>query len=182
MKKIVLTLTAVLIFGWQGISFADSAVDSLIQKLKDKGILTDQDADQLKGQITTDQQTQQTTFKSLLPDWLNGFKLSGDFRFRDQEQVRKIPGGPNNSSSNTATQQNFHQNRARIRTRLNLEDQVNDKVKVVIGLATDGGTARATTILLAALKLRERPLLIRMHLENRKWSFKRRMPYIHLMT
>ena len=44
MKKIVLTLTAVIIFGWQGISFASSSVDALIQKLKDKGILTDQEA------------------------------------------------------------------------------------------------------------------------------------------
>ena len=48
MKKIVLTLTAVLIFSWQGLSFASSSVDALIQKLEDKGILTDQDAVQLK--------------------------------------------------------------------------------------------------------------------------------------
>ena len=32
---------------------------------------------------------------------------------------------------------------ARIRARLNFEDQVNDKVKVVVGIATDGGTARS---------------------------------------
>ena len=38
MKKIVLTLTAALIMSWQGLSFADSSVDQLIQKLKDKGI------------------------------------------------------------------------------------------------------------------------------------------------
>ena len=31
MKKIVLTLTAVMLFAWQGLSFADSSVDSLIQ-------------------------------------------------------------------------------------------------------------------------------------------------------
>src|SRR5208283_2082876 len=103
MKKIVLTLTAVLIFGWQGMSFADTAVDSLIQKLKDKGILTDQDADQLKGQIASEQQTSQaaqtTAFKKLLPDWINSIKITGDFRLRDQEQVRKIPGGPNSSST-----------------------------------------------------------------------------------
>jgi hypothetical protein len=142
MRKIVLTLTAVLIFGWQGISFADTAVDSLIQKLKDKGILTDQDAAQLKGEIAAEQQTSQaaqtTAFKSLLPDWLNGLKISGDFRLRDQVQVRKIPGG-----SSTQGHDNFDQNRARIRARLNFEDQINDKVKIVVGIATDGGTARS---------------------------------------
>jgi len=36
MEKIVLTLTAVMIFGWQGLSFAASSVDALIQKLEDK--------------------------------------------------------------------------------------------------------------------------------------------------
>lgn len=97
MRKIVLTLTAVLIFGWQGMSFADTAVDSLIQKLKDKGILTDQDAAQLKGEVAAEQQTSQaaqaTTFKSMIPDWVSGLKISGDFRLRDQVNYRKIPGG-----------------------------------------------------------------------------------------
>ena len=42
MKKIVLTLTAAIIFAWQGPSFAaSSSVDALIQKLEDKGILTE---------------------------------------------------------------------------------------------------------------------------------------------
>src|SRR5580704_8884799 len=89
MKKIVLTLTAGIIFAWQGLSFA-SSVDALIQKLEDKGILTDQDAVQLKGQIASDEKSStETTFKSLLPDWLNSIKLTGDFRLRDQLQVRK---------------------------------------------------------------------------------------------
>ena len=142
MKKIVLTLTAVLIFGWQGISFADSAVDSLIQKLKDKGILTDQDAAQLKGQIASEQQTSQaaqaTTFKSMLPDWVSGLKIGGDFRLRDQVNYRKIPGGTTVSGD-----KDLRQNRGRLRARLNFEDQINDKVKVVVGIATSGGTARS---------------------------------------
>jgi hypothetical protein len=139
MKKIVLLLTAVLIFGWQGLSFADSSVDSLIQKLEDKGILTDQEAAQLKGQISSNEQSsQQATFKSMLPDWVSGLKISGDFRFRDQLQVRKVEGG-----SSSQAHDNFEQNRARIRARLNFEDQINDKVKVIVGIATDGGTARS---------------------------------------
>ena len=72
----------------------------------------------------------------MLPDWINGFKLSGVFRFRDQVQLRKVPNGTSNGK-------NLDQNRARIRARLNFEDQVNDKLKIVVGIATDGGTARS---------------------------------------
>jgi hypothetical protein len=132
MKKIVLTLTAAMVFAWQGLSFATSSVDALIQKLEDKGILTDQDATQIKGEIASEEKTsQETTYKSLLPDWLNSMKLTGDFRLRDQWQVRhdRVP---------AASPNDLARNRVRIRARLNFEDQVNDKVKVVVGIATDG--------------------------------------------
>src|ERR1700691_4608590 len=101
MKKIVLTLTAVVIFSWQGLSLADtSSVDALIQKLEDKGILTDQDANQIKGEIASDEKTsQETTFKSMLPDWINNIKITGDFRLRDQYQRIDVAKG---SSSNKA--------------------------------------------------------------------------------
>ena len=63
MKKIVLTVTAAVIFGWQGISFAASSVDALIQKLEDKGILTQQEANQIKGEISSkEQDSTQTDF------------------------------------------------------------------------------------------------------------------------
>ena len=106
--------------------------------MEDKGILTDQDAAQLKGEIAYNEQTsQQTTFKTMIPDWVNNLKLSGDFRLRDQIQVRKVPGGT------FAGGNNFDQNRGRLRARLNFEDQINDKVKVVVGIATDRGTPRS---------------------------------------
>jgi len=131
MKKIVLTLTAAMIFAWQGMSFASSSVDALIQKLEDKGILTAQEANQVKGEISSNEKTsQETTFKSMLPDWLNSMKLTGDFRIRDQYQRRKVASGTDIS--------HLAQNRVRIRARVNFEDQVNDKVKVIVGLATDG--------------------------------------------
>ena len=137
MKKNVLTLTVVVLFAWQSMSFAASSVDALIQKLEDKGILTDQDANQIKGEIASNEKSsQEATFKTLLPDWVNGIKLTGDFRIRDQVQVRKVPGGTSNGK-------NLDQNRARIRARLNFEDQINDKIKLIVGIATDGGTARS---------------------------------------
>jgi len=136
MKKIVLTLTAVMLFAWQGLSFADSSVDSLIQKLQDKGILTEQEAAQLKDQVSTkEKDSQQSTFKTLLPEWVSGLKITGDFRIRDQIQDRKVP--------ISGLSKNYAQNRARIRARLNFEDQINDKVKIVVGIATDGGSPRS---------------------------------------
>ena len=136
MKKIVLTLTAVMLFVWQGLSFADSSVDALIQKLQDKGILTGQEAAQIKDEVSSkEKDTQQTTFKTMLPDWVSGLKISGDFRFRTQTQERKAP--------LAAGAYNFHQTRERIRARLNFEDQINDKFKVIVGVATDGGTPRS---------------------------------------
>jgi len=131
MKKIILTLTALMIFTWQGSSFATSSVDALIQKLEDKGILTDQDAAQLKGEISSkEQESQQTTFKSMLPDWLNTIKLTGDFRIRDQYQRIAVAKG--------TSSQKAGYNRVRVRARLQLEDQLNDKLKVIFGIATDG--------------------------------------------
>ncbi|MBF0503995.1 MAG: putative porin [Candidatus Omnitrophica bacterium] len=136
MKKIVLTLAAGMILAWPVLGLASvSSVDSLIQKLEDKGILTAQDAVQIKGEIASDQKaSQEATFKSLLPDWVSGLKVSGDFRLRDQDQVRKTVGAGGSSAHLT-------DNRVRIRARLNFEDQINDKVKLVVGIATNGENA-----------------------------------------
>ncbi len=134
MKKNVLTLTAAIVFVWQTMSFASSSVDALIQKLEDKGILTTQEATQIKGQIASDEnESMQKSFKSQIPDWVSGLKISGDFRVRDQVNRRKVPGTTN-----------LTQNRGRFRARLNLEDQINDKVKVGITLATEGGKDAGT--------------------------------------
>ena len=122
-------MTAI-IFGWQGMSFAGSSVDALIQKLEDKGILTAQDAVQIKGEIASNEKSsQETTFKGMLPDWLNSMKFSGDFRLRDQVERRRVAG---------STSGRLSRNRGRFRARLNMEDQINDKVKVIFGIATNG--------------------------------------------
>ncbi len=133
MKKIVLTLTTAIVFAWQGLSFAGSSVDALIQKLEDKGILTKQEANQVKGEIADkEESSQKSTFKSMLPEWVSGLKVGGDFRLRDQvEKTHK------NGSTN------YVRNRGRLRARLNFEDQINDKVKLIFGIATDGGSSRS---------------------------------------
>ena len=134
MRKNVLTLTAAVIFAWQGISFAGSSVDTLIQKLEDKGILTAQEATQIKGEIASNEKTsQETSVKTLLPEWLNSMKITGDFRLRDQWQVRHLRDVPSAVGTN-----DLARNRGRFRARVNFEDQVNDKLKVIAGIATNG--------------------------------------------
>ena len=83
MKKIVLMLVAGFIFAWQGLALAAStSVDSLIQKLEDKGILTSQEANQIKGEIASDEKnSQEKTFKSMIPDWVSGLKITRRFPF-----------------------------------------------------------------------------------------------------
>jgi hypothetical protein len=129
MKRNVLPLLIAFSFAWPGFSFAESSVDELIQKLEDKGILNAQEAAQLKDNASTkEEDSQQKTFKTMLPDWINGIKITGDMRLRYQEQERKDPvvGGI------------WPHDRGRVRARLNIEDQINDKFKFVFGIGTDG--------------------------------------------
>ncbi len=133
MKRNVLPLMIVILFAWQGFSFADSSVDELIQKLEDKGILNHQEASQLKDKASTkEQDSEQKTFKSMLPDWVSGIKLTGDMRLRYQQQLRDVH---NFSGTNVG---NWDHDRGRVRARLNIEDQVNDKIKFIFGVGTDG--------------------------------------------
>src|SRR5262249_52098389 len=115
---------------------ADTQVDSLIKKLVEKGVLTSDEGQQLKGEIAYDAKTiQENNMKTGLPDWVQNIKMSGDVRLRDQYQRRDL---------RTATI--FDRNRGRVRARLNVEDQVNDKVKFVVGIATDGNSGRSNNV------------------------------------
>jgi hypothetical protein len=133
MKKLwILTLSIILAF--QSMAEATSTVDVLIQKLTEKGILTQQEADQIKGQIAYEEkQAAEEGYKKQAPEWVQNFKLSGDFRGRLQTERRK--------QATSATQDSQERIRGRIRARLNMETKVNDKAKVIVGIATDGGTS-----------------------------------------
>ncbi|MBF0489239.1 MAG: putative porin [Candidatus Omnitrophica bacterium] len=131
-KKVSILALSVLL-AWQGMSFAASTVDSLVQKLVEKGILTDKEATQLKGEIAyQEKSTIEEGSKKQVPDWVQNFKITGDFRGRLQTERSENPGA-------AATAQG-ERVRARMRARLNFETKINDKAKVVIGIATDGGT------------------------------------------
>lgn len=101
-------------------------VDALIEKLIDKGVLSNEEADNLRGQIAYDAKTlSDSSLKTGVPEWVQNMKISGDFRARVQQERREGNSG--------------ERMRGRIRTRLNVDTKVNDKARVVVGIATDGG-------------------------------------------
>jgi hypothetical protein len=57
------------------------SVDALIDKLEKKGVLTAQEATELR-QEARNQAPPLSQFKNALPDWVTSFKLNGDFRGR----------------------------------------------------------------------------------------------------
>ena len=111
-------------------SFADgpsTQVDSLIKKLVEKGILSQDEAEKIKGEIVYDEKTlREENVKKDVPEWVQNLKLKGDFRLRHEYSHK----------SNAADQD---RNRGRIRYRLGLETKINDKVNVAVGLASSGG-------------------------------------------
>ena len=58
--------------------------DALIDKLVDKGILTTKEAQELRDESDQDFTTAYQT-KTGMPDWVTGYKFSGDFRGRYDE-------------------------------------------------------------------------------------------------
>jgi len=133
MRKSVLVLALCLMMATQGTGFAASTVDSLVQKLVEKGILSDKEATQLKGEIAyQEKETIEVGAKKQVPEWAQNMKVSGDFRARLQTERSESAGA-------AATAQG-ERVRARYRARLNFETKVNDQAKMVIGIATDGGS------------------------------------------
>ncbi len=112
-------------------SYATSTqVDSLIEKLVDKGILTKAEGIELKGEIAADEKIlREEGFKQSLPPWVQDMKWKGDLRVRYQNERR--------DSTNS-------RNRGRIRFRLGMETKANEKVKVAVGVATGSGDPRST--------------------------------------
>jgi hypothetical protein len=69
-------------------TYADTSVDALLNKLEQKGILSVDEAKQLKAdniQTSTNDFNQAFGSKFKMPDWVTGYKISGDFRGRFDE-------------------------------------------------------------------------------------------------
>ncbi len=93
------TMGAVLAVLFSGVSaFASSETDALIKKLVQKGILTQQEADEVKDEMvkesgtmskTSEVETKETVKKMPGGTWLDTVKWSGDLRLRQDDQFRK---------------------------------------------------------------------------------------------
>ena len=126
-----------LIFGIIGLwiappSFATStSVDALIDKLVEKGILTEKEADSLELEIAGDEKMmREEGFQQGLPEWVKNAKLKGDFLTRYQYERKE-------TDADART-------RGRIRYRLGLDTKVNDQIKVGLGIASGADDPRST--------------------------------------
>lgn len=134
MKK---NLIGLLIFGIIGLwhipqGFASTSVDALMNKLVEKGILTEKEVLDLKEEIAADEKlVREEGYKQGLPSWIQNTNIKGDFRLRHEYSKR------NDSSDQDRS-------RGRIRYRLGFETKVNDQTKVAAGLASNGGSPRST--------------------------------------
>lgn len=126
-----------LIFGIIGLwsaapSFATStSVDALIDKLVEKGILTEKEANALELEIAGDEKMmREEGFQQGLPEWVKNAKLKGDFRLRYQYERKE-------TDADART-------RGRIRYRLGLDTKVNDRMNVGLGIASGADDPRST--------------------------------------
>src|ERR1043165_1864631 len=80
-KTILRTVASILAAGACGGSAHGQSTDALLNKLVQKGLLTPQEADELKKEGKEDAKT--TVIKGFgMPDWVTSVKFYGDFRGR----------------------------------------------------------------------------------------------------
>ncbi len=112
--------------GW-----ASTSVDALVNKLVEKGILTEAEVLELKEEIAADERVvREEGLKQSLPSWIQNTKLKGDFRLRYQYERKETDADA--------------RSRGRIRYRLGLETTPNDQTKVGFGIASGADDPRST--------------------------------------
>jgi hypothetical protein len=105
-------------------------IETLLNKLVEKGVLTGPEAQQILVETREEEQKKIAQRKhDILPEWIQKTKLTGDFRLREQYEDRS------NKDERWRT---------RFRLRLGLESQVADKFKVGFGIASGGSDPRST--------------------------------------
>jgi hypothetical protein len=122
---------------------AQSSVDALLNKLEQKGILSVDEAKELKAENATNSIND---FNSAMnakfptPDWVTSYKLSGDFRGRYDEVSTATPAYKNSSGGAAVDDTNI---RLRYRLRVGLTINMKDDLQVGFRLGTDdaGSTA-----------------------------------------
>lgn len=134
MKK---SFIGLLIFGiiglWNAppIFAASTSVDALVNKLVEKGFLTEKEAADLELEIAADEKMmREDGLKQGLPTRVHNTKLKGDFRLRYQYERKETDADA--------------RLRGRIRYRLGLDTKVNDQINVGLGIASGADDPRST--------------------------------------
>ncbi len=110
-------------------------VDILVNKLVEKGVLTAGEAQEIITETKEEARLQLAKGESpSVPSWVQKIKVSGDLRNRYQWEQKKNAAGTEYSKGN----------RDRVRFRLGVDAEVNDKVTVGAGLATGSDDPRST--------------------------------------
>ncbi len=128
MKKAILLGIMFIFLGISSSFAATTQIDSLIEKLVEKGILDREEARSIKAEVVADEKLlREEGLKQSMPEWVQKTKLKGDLRLRYQYERKK-----NDAEAQT---------RGRIRYRLGLETKINDMVKVGAGLASSNSSS-----------------------------------------
>ncbi|MFP4473688.1 MAG: putative porin [Candidatus Omnitrophota bacterium] len=124
---IILSVTAVA----QATVYSDN--DLLIEKMVDKGYLTPMEAQMLQEETReyVDQHMARGRMMTL-PEWVQLIKLQGDVRLRYQYEKRQ------GSVASRSTE--------KLRVRLGLISQINEKATAAVGIATGGGNPRSSNV------------------------------------
>lgn len=113
---------------------AQTSVDALLNKLEQKGILTVEEAKELKAENQQDSAAdfnKAMNSKFQMPDWVTSYKLYGDFRGRFDDMITDSYGGTSLSA----------QDRARLRYRLRVGLLVSMKDDLQAGFRLGSGDA-----------------------------------------
>ncbi len=130
MRKILVMVMAILLTLFKAPNLFAGEVDTLVDKLVEKGIFTPTEAqnilDETRKEVAKDvAQGKYCQFSQ----WIEDLKIKGDFRLRYQWNKKKG---------------SEEKHRGRYRLRLGVQTKVNDNTKVGFGLATGGTDPRST--------------------------------------
>jgi hypothetical protein len=126
-KKVALFAGAAALMSFTPNTHAQTSVDALLNKLEQKGVLTVDEARELKSENATnsvDDFNKALGAKFPMPDWITSYKLSGDFRGRYDEQ---------------SADDNAFVDRIRLRYRLRVGLTVNMKDDLQVGFRLGSG-------------------------------------------
>lgn len=110
---------------------------ALIDALVRKGVLKDQEAEQIRAQMVRDFSANTSAGKLNLSSSIKELKLSGDVRGRWQYDQQQNQDATNTASSKTESSHDAQRSRYRLRLRINADYQLSDNFFAGFGLQTE---------------------------------------------